>query len=221
VPTTVSKTQRLALPFLKTEALYGYVVWADEKICHSQLTLSQLNTQRKALKCLLSKFQKIECKTKLATLPLRVSPSRNREWSESRKLVSKICSLFVQKNNFQSIRLSLTHTVSATAAIVASQSVSGIGIDIESFERKIDERIAKRVKGSQERYPKTLKPIDIWCAKEAAFKAHPKNKGLVLSDFVFCNLGSIQCKKTRFKIILKTVTHEKLKYRIAIAIRVL
>jgi 4'-phosphopantetheinyl transferase EntD len=66
--------------------------------------------------------------------------------------------------------LSLAHTKGSGAAILAdSKTFRAVGIDIENINRPVKESIIKRVGHSGD--DESLRNIELWCLKEAAFKA--------------------------------------------------
>ena len=66
--------------------------------------------------------------------------------------------------------LSLAHTKGSGAAMLAdSNTFRAIGIDIENINRPVKESIIKRVGHSED--DESLRNIELWCLKEAAFKA--------------------------------------------------
>lgn len=79
---------------------------------------------------------------------------------------------------------SVTHTNSFAAAVVTdSQKISSVGIDIESRERQLKEGIKKFYILEND---EIKDPLELWCIKEAAFKAisplYKEEKRLVLKD---------------------------------------
>jgi phosphopantetheinyl transferase len=65
--------------------------------------------------------------------------------------------------------ISLSHTKTAGAALVAdSKSYRSVGIDIEQEERVVKDSIKERITHPQD---ENLRNIEIWCLKEATFKA--------------------------------------------------
>ncbi|EQC43805.1 4'-phosphopantetheinyl transferase superfamily protein [Bacteriovorax sp. Seq25_V] len=93
------------------------------------------------------------------------------------------------KNNPETL-VSLSHTKDAAAAIIANHSdYQGIGIDIEWRTRKYRPGIEKYF--LLESDDKELPLLDLWCAKEAAYKAYfPHYRGekvLVIKDLIIKN----------------------------------
>jgi 4'-phosphopantetheinyl transferase EntD len=65
--------------------------------------------------------------------------------------------------------LSLSHTKDAGAALVASKLVyRSLGIDLELQTRIVKDSIAQRIANENDL---PLEKINLWCVKEAAFKA--------------------------------------------------
>lgn len=71
--------------------------------------------------------------------------------------------------SFPSLTVSLSHTKDIGAALIADkQTYRSVGIDIEQEARLVKDLVAQRIA-----HPKDLKlrNIEIWCLKEAVFKA--------------------------------------------------
>jgi len=65
--------------------------------------------------------------------------------------------------------ISLSHSKDCAVALVAERKVfSSVGIDIEHKERLVKDMIIERISHSHD---KKLRNIEIWCLKEAVFKA--------------------------------------------------
>lgn len=117
------------------------------------------------------------------TLGSGVHPSRQKGFCFARQAL-RDCLSFLGSNltiaqlhleNYRSLRdfpeltLSISHTASWGAAVVASsKDYLSVGIDIEPTERVVKEAILKRVSHPLD---SSLRPIEIWSLKEAAFKA--------------------------------------------------
>ncbi|MFP5385214.1 MAG: 4'-phosphopantetheinyl transferase family protein [Bacteriovoracia bacterium] len=72
--------------------------------------------------------------------------------------------------DFPEFTLSLAHTKGSGAALLADSSTyRSVGIDIESIHRPVKESVIKRVGHSDD--DGSLRNIELWCLKEAAFKA--------------------------------------------------
>lgn len=69
------------------------------------------------------------------------------------------------------ISVSFSHTSNAVSAVVSKQWV--VGIDMELSDRRVDDRLAKRMKHSDEtfKFYENNPIIKIWTMKEAALKA--------------------------------------------------
>jgi 4'-phosphopantetheinyl transferase EntD len=71
--------------------------------------------------------------------------------------------------HFSRFCLSLAHTKSCGAALIADSKIfKSVGIDIELTERKVSEAVKERISHPEDA---NLKNIELWCLKEAAFKA--------------------------------------------------
>lgn len=70
---------------------------------------------------------------------------------------------------FPQFTISLSHTKECGAAVIADrQSFRSVGIDIEQEERVVKDSIVERVSNPHDT---SLRNIELWCLKEAAFKA--------------------------------------------------
>lgn len=70
---------------------------------------------------------------------------------------------------FPQFTISLSHTKECGAALIADrQTFRSVGIDIEQEERVVKDSIAERVSNPHDT---SLRNIELWCLKEAAFKA--------------------------------------------------
>jgi 4'-phosphopantetheinyl transferase EntD len=71
--------------------------------------------------------------------------------------------------HFPQFTISLSHTKECGASLVADrQTFRSVGIDIEHEERVVKDSIFDRISHPQDR---KLRNIELWCLKEAAFKA--------------------------------------------------
>lgn len=74
-----------------------------------------------------------------------------------------------QTKSFPEFTLSLSHSKEMGAAILASRTdFISVGIDIENEQRIVKDSIWSRVSHPQD---VSLRKIELWCLKEAAFKA--------------------------------------------------
>jgi len=98
---------------------------------------------------------------------------------------------------------SLTHSRTehgeVAAAILCTQKNIHVGIDIEPYARKLQDGAAKFYVNADDL---SLKPIELWCLKEAAFKCTssffgdmPLYKTLVLKDFTI-HKNCFSCSNT-------------------------
>lgn len=70
---------------------------------------------------------------------------------------------------FPHLTISLTHTKDLGAALIGDQQTyRSLGIDIEQEVRQVKDSVARRIAHPQDL---KLRNIEIWCLKEAAFKA--------------------------------------------------
>lgn len=133
--------------------------------------------------------------------------SRNREvqWAEGRRCYFEVWeSLGAQPRLF-----SLSHTGDRVLALGASSEsgFEGVGVDVERAHRPVQPSLDKkiRVEGEQEL---ALSSLELWVIKEACFKANPRSRGTLLSDYSVMGLidvgthgpfelrmGVVQCSK--------------------------
>lgn len=114
------------------------------------------------------------------------SPRYN-EYLSSRYVLLQLLKSF-KKRQLGGLAFSLSHTKEAvlvaaapTLAFEEAALSSGVGADLENSQRKISESAHKRIVngGKDAEVPALL----LWSLKEAAYKAHPNNPDLLLSDF--------------------------------------
>jgi phosphopantetheinyl transferase (holo-ACP synthase) len=92
---------------------------------------------------------------------------------------------FHQIEGHPQFTISLSHSKDCGAALVADKNIyRSVGIDIESEDRVVKESIRERVS-----HPKdiALRNIELWCLKEAAFKAL-MNTGLFEKPIEFSSI---------------------------------
>ncbi len=86
---------------------------------------------------------------------------------------------------YPDLLVSLSHTREVAAAILAQKSkdLLGVGIDIEKSDRLVKPELLDKFQNDRD---EGLDPLELWCAKEAAFKASSyfwkKEKTFVLKD---------------------------------------
>ena len=95
--------------------------------------------------------------------------------------------------NHPNLLVSISHTKGLGCAFICDRKeVKSIGIDIEWTSRLIKKGIEKFFLRDED--SKELNNLELWCIKEAAFKAHSPlytgEKTLVLKDFII-NKGSV------------------------------
>lgn len=92
---------------------------------------------------------------------------------------------YSQIKAYPSYTFSLSHTENWGAAIVGNKNdYRSLGIDIESNERTVSMQILERIRHPED---KKLRNIELWCLKEAAFKAL-MNSGLWDAPVEFSSL---------------------------------
>lgn len=113
----------------------------------------------------------------------------------------------LKKKNMGGASFSLSHTREAVLLAAAptllfegAALASGLGADIEHAHRIISKGAHKKIVNGG--LDSTLPALALWSLKEAAFKAHPKNETLLLSDFYVSEVFDKQnflltCEKTQ------------------------
>ena len=118
-----------------------------------------------------------------------------------------------KKSNHRGLAVSISHTKDAAVVLGAPNFAvegialaSGVGVDLEYNNRKLSEAAFKRLIVDERE--KKIVPLDLWCMKEAAYKAHPNNQiqGLLLSDFVVFSDDKIKCLKTQQLLEVKKLS---------------
>lgn len=86
---------------------------------------------------------------------------------------------YCRLDRFPELTVSLSHTRSAAAALIASRSeYRSVGIDLERKDRSVNPLTLKKITNAHDE----LTGLELWCLKEAAYKCF-SNSG-VESDFV-------------------------------------
>lgn len=136
------------------------------------------------------------------TCPEDFYPSKKQEFRLSRFSLSNLTMTHLGSSQLEiedfdhlsfnhDFKVSLSHTKDAGCAVISnSPTTLGIGIDIEDKNRKYRSGIEKFYILPNED-DKNLNKLQLWCAKEAAYKAYyyqylqtHSTKPLVLKDFV-------------------------------------
>jgi 4'-phosphopantetheinyl transferase EntD len=87
--------------------------------------------------------------------------------------------------NFPQYAISLTHCkVAGAAVVVGKNKFKSVGIDIEQETREVKENIFNRIAHPQDA---SLRKIELWCLKEAAFKCL-MNSGRFFAPIEFSSL---------------------------------
>ncbi|MEZ4814348.1 MAG: 4'-phosphopantetheinyl transferase superfamily protein [Bdellovibrionota bacterium] len=160
--------------------------------------------------------------------PLRESlPETSQYYSEfllSRFLLLRLLKNFKSKN-VGGVSFSLSHTSgaalvagAATLSFEGASLAAGIGADVEALTRKISDPVYKRICNGA--FDSQVAPLVLWSLKEAAYKAHPNNENLLLSDFVVVeNPGALHfklmCSKSSYNF--EAVLIERMSYQLAFA----
>jgi 4'-phosphopantetheinyl transferase EntD len=124
---------------------------------------------------------------------------RRLDWLRGRNalkqlLVTLNCNDDTTALRFPNRRVSLTHAGGFAYAVGTSESYVGIGLDYEPL-RNINTRVARWFLDEKELAWLMSQPqqvhgeeiIRLWTIKEAAFKAHPDNSGLVLTKLAIAD----------------------------------
>jgi phosphopantetheinyl transferase len=133
---------------------------------------------------------------------------RRLDWLRGRNalkqlLVTLNCNDDTTELRFPNRRVSLTHAGGAAYAVGTSPGCVGIGIDYEPL-RDINTRIARWFLNEDElawlmnepRQAHREEIIRLWTIKEAAFKAHPDNDGLVLTKLAIADPAAAKIRVT-------------------------
>ena len=133
---------------------------------------------------------------------------RRLDWLRGRNALKQLlatlkCSDDTTALCFPNRRVSLTHAGGAAYAVGTSPGCVGIGIDYEPL-RDINTRIARWFLNADEmawllnepRQAHREEIIRLWTIKEAAFKAHPNNGGLVLTKLAIANPAAAKIRVT-------------------------
>jgi len=92
--------------------------------------------------------------------------------------------IFTKPLNYKlDFSFSLTHHNKIGACLMARGSNTELGVDLEQASRNIDQKVIQRISNKNDQYA-GLTPLQVWCAKEACFKAVYPNNGLYLKDIV-------------------------------------
>ncbi len=131
--------------------------------------------------------------------------ARRRDWRRGRLALKALLRSMGQSDDTSGIdfpcpRLSLTHGDGSALAVGTSLPEMRIGVDYEAL-RSVNERIARWFLNDSElewlaqfdAAERADALIRLWTVKEAVFKCHPENKGLVLKDFTIADPSSIVC----------------------------
>lgn len=118
---------------------------------------------------------------------------RRRSWLTGRNALKQVLAALSLGNDtsaisFPDCRVSLTHSGDLAFAAGTPARVAGIGIDFER-PRRINPKIARWFLNEDEmawvdrHADRSTVLLRLWTAKEAAFKSHPGNAGMLLKDF--------------------------------------
>ena len=87
--------------------------------------------------------------------------------------------------------LSVSHCVGASIAIAWDGTDLGAGVDLESASRRISAGAAERFAYAPE-LARGFSPLDLWCVKEAAFKASPAEWNAIVADYELADAGTLR-----------------------------
>ena len=130
------------------------------------------------------------------------TPGRRRDWRRGRLALKSVLRALGRSDDTSDIRLpapqlSLSHADGLAIAIGTPVPDARIGIDIEEL-RPVNQRMARWFLNDpeldwlaqQDRVDRNAALIRLWTVKEAVFKCHPSNAGLVMTDFAIDDLSS-------------------------------
>lgn len=130
---------------------------------------------------------------------------RRRDWAIGRKALKELLRTLNRAPDTMSLgfpnpQLSLSHGNETAYAVGTTAALQGIGIDYERL-KAVKANIADWFLNAAEmRWLNDQCPDDfpqhvirLWTIKEAAFKSHPHNNGMVLRDFSIVNLAAAPC----------------------------
>lgn len=128
--------------------------------------------------------------------------ARRRDWCRGRLALKSVLRLLNRSDDTSGIRLpapqlSLTHANEAAIALGTLRPDARVGIDVE-VPRPVNERMALWFLNEPEldwlatrsASVRTHDLVRLWTVKEAVFKSHPKNDGVVMTDFTIAEPGS-------------------------------
>ncbi len=131
---------------------------------------------------------------------------RRRDWRRGRLALKSLLRSLGRSDDtsrlrFPDAQLSLTHGDGAAYAVGALGASRGIGVDFETL-RPVRDRVAHWFLNDSELewlaasddVDRDRNIIRLWTIKEAVFKCHPSNTGLVLSDFTISNPSAGTCE---------------------------
>ena len=147
-------------------------------------------------------------------------PQRKQDWLLGRAALKPLLSSLQLSEDTTKLRMpnrnvTLTHSEDVAVAIGTTANTNGIGIDLELRAQPLvdtarlfltDNELAQLHSASYHTQSWLLQKL--WCIKEAAFKANPKNKNTHVFDYevmnIFCDQGEVSCtqdSKTKAKYI--------------------
>ena len=128
--------------------------------------------------------------------------ARRRDWRRGRLALKSVLRLLNRSDDTSDIhlpapQLSLTHADGAAIALGTPEPEAQVGIDAE-VPRPVNQRMALWFLNEPEldwlaKRNASVRAHDIvrlWTVKEAVFKSHPSNHGLVMTDFTIADPGS-------------------------------
>lgn len=121
-------------------------------------------------------------------------PRRQAEWLTARRCERNVLMKLRATNtpfDFSQVRTSVSHTtlgegagIVICAGILSPLVNAGIGVDLESRDRKIDCRVRSRLlQDSESIFENELGLLEFWVIKEACFKAMSGNQEMTLPQF--------------------------------------
>jgi|GEM_PF-6408763 len=148
-------------------------------------------------------FGQLDPHQKKATLKFE-NPTRRHQW-----ILARVCENQLKKEflSQEPCLTSVSHSENALLAVglllesnslcisKTLDSVLGIGVDLEKFNRTLSPAVQDRVISVRERALKTsLSALEFWVIKEACYKANPLNQGTTISQYQLLAFDSADCE---------------------------
>ncbi len=178
----------MCLNHLEYRASYALRTPIQVAVCRSDRDDAILNVAERAQ---LARFQTDE---------------RRRDWRRGRLALKSVLQSMGRSDDTSAIRfphaqLSLSHGDGTAIAVGTNSQSARVGVDFEAV-RPVNERVARWFLNDAESEwlaqcapaKRTESLIRLWTVKEAVFKCHPNNRGLVMTDFTIADPSSYRCE---------------------------